>query len=140
MIKGIGADIIEIARIRKTLDTFGNGFLRKVFTQEEIDYCTAAEDPAARCAGRFAAKEAVLKALGRGLRGMKWKDIEVTRNPDGKPIVVLHHRAKEFAKLSGVTEIHLTISHCREYAVAYAISWQGVGSRADCMPEPDSRD
>ena len=120
-----GVDIIEIPRIARVLEEYGQRFLRRIFTQGEIDYCR--ERPP-NLAGRFAAKEATMKALGTGVRGVAWKDIEVIRAPSGAPSIVLHGRAKVRAQRLGVQEIALSMSHSREYAVAFVVT--------QCQPTP----
>ena len=114
-----GVDIIEIPRIARTLDQYGQRFLRRIFTQAEIEYCRGRPP---NLAGRFAAKEATMKALGTGVRGVSWKDIEVARAPSGAPSILLHGRAKARAQRLGVREISLSISHSREYAVAFVVT------------------
>ncbi len=119
MIIGLGTDIIEIARIKKAVERQGERFLQKLLTQRELDYCTLHKDPFPRIAGRFAAKEAILKAVGTGLTGdITWHDIEIQNEPSGKPFVVLHGSLFEILQ---EMKIHLSISHCREYATAAAI-------------------
>tara|TARA_B100000029_G_scaffold160203_2_gene155988 strand:- start:337 stop:708 length:372 start_codon:yes stop_codon:yes gene_type:complete len=113
-----GVDIIEIPRIKQVLDRYGQRFLKRVFTPQEIDYCRGR---ASNLAGRFAAKEATMKALGTGVRGVGWKDIEVVRADSGAPSVKLHGRAASRAERLQVTEISLSISHSREYAVAFVV-------------------
>lgn len=116
---GLGNDIIEISRIQQVIARFGNKFLDKVFTEWEQNYCHRHRDSARHFAGRFAAKEAIVKALGTGFRaGITWLDIEIKNNNDGKPIVILSQRLQEE---SGHPQILLSISHCREYATAVAI-------------------
>ena len=123
-----GVDIIEIPRIARVLEQYGQRFLRRIFTQGEIDYCR--ERPP-NLAGRFAAKEATMKALGTGVRGVAWKDIEVVRAPSGAPSILLHGRAKTRAQRLGVQEIALSMSHSREYAVAFVVT------RCDPSPPPE---
>lgn len=117
-----GVDIIEIDRIEKSLCETGNAFRDKVFTPGEIQYCE--ERKAARYqsyAVRFAAKEAVAKALGTGISmGIGWKDIEVYNEPGGKPHVRLTGRAQEYYLSLGAEQIAISLSHSRDYAVAYA--------------------
>ena len=113
-----GVDIIEIPRIKQVLDRYGQRFLKRVFTPQEIDYCRGR---ASNLAGRFAAKEATMKALGTGVRGVGWKDIEVVRADSGAPSAKLHGRAANRAERLQVTEISLSISHSREYAVAFVV-------------------
>ena len=114
-----GVDIIEIPRIKQTFDRYGERFLKRVFTPDEITYCRGR---APNLAGRFAAKEATMKALGTGVRGVSWKDIEVIRAESGAPSVKLHGRAKARAEKLQVVEISLSISHSREFAVAFVVA------------------
>ena len=114
-----GVDIIEIPRIQQVLDRYGQRFLDRVFTSSEIAYCRGR---APNLAGRFAAKEATMKALSTGVRGVGWKDIEVIRAESGAPSVKLHGRAKQRAERLRVGEISLSMSHSREYAVAFVVA------------------
>ena len=114
-----GVDIIKIPRIQQVLDRYGQRFLKRVFTPDEIAYCRGR---APNLAGRFAAKEATMKALGTGVRGVNWKDIEVVRAESGAPSVKLHGRAEQRAERLRVGEISLSISHSREYAVAFVVA------------------
>ena len=114
----VGVDIIEIGRISATIDRWGNRFLGRIYTQEELDYCRGRPP---QLAARFAAKEAVMKALGTGLRGVGWRDIEVVRRRGRAPTVRLHGRAVKLSEQLAVTEIALSISHSREYAVASVV-------------------
>ena len=114
-----GVDIIEISRIKQTLDRYGQRFLDRIFTLDEIAYCRGR---APNLAGRFAAKEATMKALGTGVRGVSWKDIEVVRAKSGASSVKLHGRAEKRAERLQVSEISLSISHSREYAVAFVVA------------------
>ena len=123
-----GVDIIEIPRIARVLEQYGQRFLRRIFTPGEIEYCR--ERPP-NLAARFASKEATMKALGTGVRGVAWKDIEVVRAPSGAPSIVLHGRAKARAERLGVHEISLSISHSREYAVAFVVT------QCDLSPQPE---
>ena len=119
-----GVDIIEIARIGRVVERYGQRFLRRIYTPGEIEYCR--ERPP-NLAARFAAKEATMKALGTGVRGVAWKDIEVVRHSSGAPSIALHGRALARAQRLGVQEISLSLSHSREYAVAFVV--------AQCQPE-----
>lgn len=120
MISGVGNDIIEVARVRKVLTRHPQRFLDRVFTATEQAYCLRKKDPALHFAARFAAKEAVVKAVGTGFtNGLTWLDIEVVNNPNGKPIVSFSPFAKN---LFCNTQIELSISHCHNYATAVAIS------------------
>lgn len=116
---GIGNDIIEIERIRSSLTQYGQRFLDRLFTPQEQLYCLGHQDPAIRFAGRFAAKEAVVKALGTGFtQGVTWLDIEILNDPKGKPEARLSTRLQ---KQMGAMHVLLSISHCREYASAVAL-------------------
>jgi len=113
-----GVDIIEIGRVGRVLERYGQRFLNRVYTPEEIAYCRGR---APNLAARFAAKEATMKALGTGVRGVSWKDIEVVRHESGAPAIRLHGRAKQRAQRLGLQEIALSLSHSREYAVASVV-------------------
>lgn len=117
-----GIDIIEISRIKKAVEENGKRFLEKVFTLDEIDYCEKrAAAKHQHYAARFAAKEAVAKALGEGLaNGICWTDIEVVKGDNGKPSIKLHKQAKKIAAEMGIKSLNLSLSHCHEYAVANA--------------------
>ncbi|MDH4164313.1 MAG: holo-ACP synthase [Nitrospirota bacterium] len=121
MIVGIGVDLVKIERIEKA-GSGHPGFLERVFTQRERDYCNRQKYPAQHYAARFASKEAVLKAFGTGLSaGMKWTDIEVLHGEGGGPIVNISGAAKDLADLKGVKQIMLSYSHDEGYAVAHAV-------------------
>ncbi|MBU3176176.1 holo-ACP synthase [Clostridium estertheticum] len=120
MILGVGTDIVEISRIKHAMES-NNKFLEKIFTSSELEYLKSRNLRAEYVAGRFAAKEAVAKALGTGFRGFDFKDIEVDRTTLGKPVVILKGKAKLIAKKEGQYNIHLSISHGEESAIAYAI-------------------
>jgi len=120
VILGVGVDIVEIRRIREILDK-NNGFLEKIFTANEIEYLKQRNLRPEYVAGRFAAKEAVSKALGTGFRGFSFRDIIIESSTLGKPIVTLKGKAKVIAKKSGNTNIHLSISHGEDSAIAYAV-------------------
>ncbi len=123
MIFGTGVDIVEIDRIRKSLEKYSERFEEKVFTRAEIDYCRAQADPARHFAGRFAVKEAVSKCLGTGISGgVAWKDIEVLQQESGQPILKLWQKTKELFDHHKLNAIHISISHARDYAVANAIA------------------
>jgi holo-[acyl-carrier protein] synthase len=113
-----GVDIIEISRVSQVLDKYGERFLSRIYTPGEIDYCRGR---APNLAARFAAKEATMKALGTGVRGVGWKDIEVVRHESGAPSVKLDGRARARAERLGVQEISLSLSHSQEYAVAFVV-------------------
>ena len=125
-----GVDIIEIERIDKVLQRWGQRFLNRIYTDAEISYCR--ERPQ-NLAVRFAAKEATMKALGTGLRGVGWKDIEIVRGRGGAPSIQLHGRASLRAEKIGVKELALSLSHSRNYAVAFVVGL--IPDSADGGPE-----
>lgn len=119
MIKGLGNDIIEVPRIEKIMLRYGPKFLDKVFTVTEQAYCLKYVKSSRHFAGRFAAKEAIVKALGTGFgKDVSFLDIEIVNDASGKPIVQL---APEVTKRLGNPQVHLSISHCNSYATAVAI-------------------
>ncbi|MBM7624035.1 holo-ACP synthase [Sporohalobacter salinus] len=122
MVKGIGVDIIEVSRIKDSWQEYQDRFLERVYTADEIDYCLQKSSPEVHLAVRFAAKEAVVKALGTGLRGMKWTEIEVFNNQFGKPIIKLHNQARTLAEQLKVKEVLISLSHTKKQAVAYAMA------------------
>jgi len=118
-IQGLGNDIIEVDRIKKSIERFGAHFLQKIFTLSEIAYCEKHSQYARHFAGRFAAKEAIAKALGCGFgHKLSWHDLEILNHATGKPYVVF---SKKAALLFNSPVIHLSISHCKDYASAVAI-------------------
>lgn len=109
---GIGIDLVEVSRIRALLERSGDRFKERVFTPDEIDYCDSCADAAMHYAARFAAKEAMVKALGTGFtEGINWKDIEVRRNEKGAPSLHLHGQAAQVAEGMGVRQTFLSLSH-----------------------------
>ncbi|NLW24888.1 MAG: holo-ACP synthase [Clostridia bacterium] len=120
MLIGIGTDIIEIERIKKAIQTRPK-LLERVFTKDELEYCQGKGNFFASLAARFAAKEAVSKALGTGFRGFKWQDIGIINDHLGKPQVIIKGKVKDKAEELGVTRIELSLSHCREFAVAMVV-------------------
>ena len=122
MILGIGSDLAEVPRIRASRERFGERFLHRVYTDSEIRYALSKANADERFAGRFAAKEAGMKALGTGLAGgVTWKDFAVGREPSGKPTLVLSGKAAEIAERKGIRQIHLTITHTAELAMAVVV-------------------
>jgi holo-[acyl-carrier protein] synthase len=117
-----GVDIIEIERLKKSIDEL-KGFKNRVFTKNEIDYCEKRNRAKYESyAARFAAKEAVLKAFGTGMAGgLDWKQVEILNNDKGKPYVVLSGIAREIFGTIGGRSIDISLSHCGEFAVAYAV-------------------
>jgi holo-[acyl-carrier protein] synthase len=126
MIAGLGTDIVEIVRIAQMIERHGEHFLQRVFTEDEIRYCQDRKNSTQHFAGRWAAKEAVMKSLGTGfIRGIRWTEIEVVSEKSGAPKMILHGGTGEFAESRGIKEIMVTISHCRNYATATAIAITG---------------
>lgn len=122
MIYGIGIDMVEISRIQKALERWGDLFLKRVFTQAEIEYCYPRVRAASRFALRFAAKEAFSKAIGLGFRkGLSLQHIEVVRSPSGPPRLSLHKRAKELCERHGIKNSFLSLSDNGLYAVAVVV-------------------
>jgi len=120
---GIGTDITECLRIARMIERHGEAFIARVYTPEEIRYCQSRKQSTQHFTGRWAAKEAVLKALGTGWRrGISWRDIEVLNETSGKPLVMLTGGAREVAEQLGITEMLVTISHCHTHATAYALA------------------
>lgn len=120
LIVGVGIDIIEIYRIKKSLERREN-FLNKLFTKNEIEYFERKKFRPEFIAGKFAAKEAVAKALGTGFREFDFKDIEIENNALGKPLATLRGKARLLAEKNGEYNIHISISHSETHAIAYAV-------------------
>lgn len=118
MIEGIGTDIVQVARIRAALSRRGEALIARLLAPSERDHCAGHPDPSRFLAKRFAAKEALLKALGTGLRGMSWHDIQVRHDALGKPLLVL---SGEAARLLGQRRCHLSVSDEQDYALAFVI-------------------
>jgi holo-[acyl-carrier protein] synthase len=122
MVLGIGTDLMEIDRIAHSVARFGDRFLARVFTPVEIAYCQRKKNAAESLAARFAAKEAGAKALGTGIsHGISWLELEVTREPSGRPGLVLSGRAAARARELGVTRISLSLTHSRAVALAVVV-------------------
>lgn len=122
MIVGTGIDVIEVPRVAASIERFGQRFLERVFTEGEIRYCDSKANRVERYAARFAAKEAGMKALGTGWsQGVRWRDVEVRRQPGGRPTIVFHGKAAEFAARMGVTNIALSLTHTAAEAIAQVI-------------------
>jgi holo-[acyl-carrier protein] synthase len=132
----LGIDIIKVDRIRATLERFGSRFADRVLTPDEQRYV---RDRPETMAGRWAAKEAVSKVLGLGVRGIGWRDIEVERLPTGQPAVRLHGRAAARAEQLGMGRIALSITHESEYAVAIAFGVRTAGGRYVFPPDIEQR-
>jgi len=117
----VGVDIIEIARIQRSLDDFGERFLHRVYTERERErYRTRVSELAAR----FAAKEATSKALGTGIRGIRWREMEVLPNRRGKPVLILHGQAAARAEQLGFTDFTVSLTHSRSDAMAFVVAFQ----------------
>jgi len=114
----LGVDIVEIERIQRSIARYGERFLSRIYTDEELVLCRSRVP---ELAVRFAGKEAVMKALGTGRRGVSWRDIEILRNKRNAPLVYLHGRARSRAKKLGITELAISLSHSRDYAIASVI-------------------
>src|SRR5246500_3208456 len=115
MIVGTGIDIAEVPRVAQAIRRFGDKFLRRVFTDGEIRYCDSKANRVERYAARFAAKEAAMKALGTGWNhGVRWRDLEVARKLGGRPSLMLHGKAAEFAARLGAVHTALSLSHTAE--------------------------
>jgi holo-[acyl-carrier protein] synthase len=121
-VRGIGVDLVKIPRMRDVIARWDERFLRRVFTEGEIAYCRARRDPVPHFAARFAAKEAGMKALGTGLRlGVKWRELEVTRERGQAPVLVLHGRSHELSLARGGRRMLLALTHEGDYALAQAM-------------------
>lgn len=117
----VGIDIIEVARVRKVYEHHGERFLRRVFTEHEVQQCRG---KATRLAGRFAAKEAISKALGTGIHGVAWSEMEVVQLRSGRPTVRLHGNAKRRAELLGLSAFDVSIADLVEFSIAIAVAVQ----------------
>jgi holo-[acyl-carrier protein] synthase len=122
MIVGTGIDIAEVDRIAHSIERFGRRFVERIFTPGEIRYCESKANKAERYAGRFAAKEAGMKAIGTGWnRGVTWRDVEVQRAPGSRPTIVFHRKAAEFFQKLGAARAHLSITHTKDSAMAFVV-------------------
>jgi holo-[acyl-carrier protein] synthase len=122
MIIGTGVDVAEVERLQEAIERHGERFLHRVFTPLEIDYCRAHRNATERLAARFAAKEALMKALGTGWRkGIRWRDIEVANASSGKPELKLSGKALEIFQALGGARLHLSLTHTESIALAQVI-------------------
>lgn len=120
---GMGVDIVECERIARMIEKHGDLFLKRVYTPREIEYCSPRKAAVQHYAGRWAAKEAILKALGTGWsKGIQWTDLEIANLPGGKPEVVLHGQASIHADAIGIRDVLISISHTSQQAIASAIA------------------
>lgn len=126
MIVGSGVDMVEIARIRQSVERFGQRFLNRVYTSAEQAYCLRRRNSAESLAARFAAKEAGAKALGTGIsRGVNWLEIEVSREPGGRPTLRFHGRAADIAASMGVARAALSLTHTADLSLASVVLEDG---------------
>jgi holo-[acyl-carrier protein] synthase len=120
---GIGTDITECLRIARMIERHGELFITRVYTPDEIVYCQNRKQATQHFTGRWAAKEAILKAIGTGWRrGISWRDMEIRNDPSGKPVVAVRGGVRDVFEKLGIREILISISHCRAYATAIAIA------------------
>ncbi len=120
---GIGIDVVEVERIATAIERHGEPFLAKLFTPDERAYCESQKKPELHYAARFAAKEAVSKALGTGIGGQAgWLDLEIVRDPSGAPKLALQGAAAAFTCTHDITEIQISLTHAKDYAAANAIA------------------
>ena len=125
---GIGTDIVDCVRIARMIEKHGELFLNRVYTRQEIDYCGVRRAATQHYAGRWAAKEAALKALGTGWsRGIHWTDIEVRNEVGGRPTIALGGEARKLCEELKIHEMKISISHCRTHATAFAIACGASG-------------
>jgi len=123
---GIGIDVVEVSRIKSSLDEFDGRFQTKIFTEAERDYCAKQKRPELHFAGRFAAKEAIAKAFGTGIgKDIGWLDMEIIRRPSGEPEVKLSGSAAEYATKRGVQQVMVSLTHAKHYAAANAVIMGG---------------
>jgi holo-[acyl-carrier protein] synthase len=122
LIVGMGVDLADVARVRLAIERRGEAFLKRIYTGKERAYCERFKNKYERYAGRFAAKEAAMKALGTGWRrGVRWLDLEVVREPSGRPTMALHGEAGKIAARLGVQRISMSITHTAAQALAQVI-------------------
>ena len=134
-IVGIGTDIVECLRIGRMIEQHGELFLTRVFTERETRYCQARKNATEHFAGRWAAKEAILKCIGTGWsKGISWTDLEIRNDFSGAPSVHIRGTVKEVAQQLRISNILLSISHCRAYATAYALAVSG-GTNAPLLAD-----
>ena len=122
MILGTGIDLVEVARIASSFEKHGDSFVSRILLPDEIAYCLARRQPAPFLAARFAAKEAIAKAFGTGIGAeLGWLDMEIRHKESGEPLAVLHGRGKILLAARGAKNLHVSLSHTENYAVATAI-------------------
>lgn len=116
--KIIGVDMIEVARVARSIERFGERYLRRVYTEQELRYCNGRVDS---LAARWAAKEATAKALGTGIGDVSWQEIEIISQPNSQPILQLHGAAADLAAQLEVTHFLVSLSHTQDYAIAFVV-------------------
>jgi holo-[acyl-carrier protein] synthase len=122
MIYAVGTDLVEVSRVERIIEKWRERFIRKVYSEREIRYCSTRTYPAQHFAARFAAKEAFLKGMGLGMAGgVGFRDVEVINRAQGKPELVFHGRAKQLVDRAGITGSHISISHTDSHAVAFIV-------------------
>lgn len=119
---GIGIDVVEVSRIKSSLDEFGERFLTRIFTEAEREYCLKQKRPELHFAARFAAKEAIAKAFGTGIgKEVGWLDMEIGRRPSGEPEVRLTGSALSYSERKGIVQVMVSLTHAKHYAAANAV-------------------
>ncbi len=118
-----GVDLLLLKRFQSVLDRHRERFLKRIYTERELDYC---RDRTPELAARFAGKEAVMKALGTGVRGVRWREIEILANARGKPVVILHGGAERRSREIGLERIEISLTHERTMVCAFAIGQPAV--------------
>ena len=137
-IVGIGSDIVECMRIGRMVEQHGEQFLTRVFTEREIQFCQSRKHAMQHFAGRWAAKEAIVKCLGAGWRrGISWTELEIRNDAQGRPHVHVCGAAKDQARELRISDILITIAHCRAYAAATAIAVRHTSSEPPTGPKAD---
>lgn len=122
MILGTGIDLAEVPRVKASIERYGDRFLRRVYTEKEIAYVDRKANRFERYAARFAAKEAGMKAIGTGWRnGIRWQDFEVINQPSGRPTLIFHGVAAEYARQLGVANVQLSLTHTADLGMAFVI-------------------
>lgn len=120
MVQSVGVDVVELSRVARVLERHGERFLARVYTAAEVAYCRGR---LRELAARFAGKEAISKALGTGLRGVSWREMEILPDRRGKPLVVLHGRARQRAAELGFADIAISLTHGNDLAIAVAVAY-----------------
>ncbi len=122
-IHGIGTDIVECLRIAQMIERHGEQFINRIYSEHEIGYCNSRRAATQHFAGRWAAKEAVMKAIGTGWRrGVDWRDIEIRNQANGQPVIAMRGGMRDLIEELGIVDVMISISHCRSHATAYAIA------------------